>query len=352
MFAQTFGHGTLRKYVIYFGTLFNNINVQRFDANHNVIQTFKVPLNYGPREKYLAHTEGNPDGERPIAIQLPRMSFEMTGLYYDPARKLSALNRISAPVIGVDGKTQYQDQPVPYNIDFTLSIMTKNIEDGTYIVEQILPYFNPVWTATLNINPDLGQKYDVPITLDNITTEDTYEGNFENRRAIIWTLTFTMKAYFFGPTLSATGEIIRNIDINFRAPGIGLSVDDATPENTLPVNYDIKPGLGGEGATVSYYEDTRLRTIEFTDVTGTYEPTDILRTTTGKIIYVASSNPPIITVRRVNGVIEEGDVFVNPVTGATGTVLTVGVEPGDSISNEDIPADSNYGFIVDITSET
>ena len=254
MFAQTFGHGTLRKYVIYFGTLFNNINVQRFDKDGNLIQTMKVPLNYGPREKFLARLEGAPgDGSRPIAIQLPRMSFEMTGIYYDPSRKLNALNRISAPNRNELGRTEWQYQPVPYNIDFTLSIMTKTIEDGTYIVEQILPYFNPMWTATLNINPEIDQKYDVPISLDNISNEDTYEGSFQERRAIIWTLTFTMKAYFFGPTRSSEGEIIRDIDINFRTPGQGINIGSADPSNTEAITtYNIRPGQDADGNPVSY----------------------------------------------------------------------------------------------------
>lgn len=352
MFAQTFGHGTLRKYVIYFGTLFNNINVRRFDQQGTLVQTMKVPLNYGPREKYLARLEGNRDGVREIAIQLPRMSFEMTGLYYDPSRKLNALNRIAAPLPGMSGETQWQYQPVPYNIDFTLSIMTKNVEDGTYIVEQILPYFNPVWTATLNINPELNQRYDVPITLDNITNEDTYEGNFENRRAIIWTLTFTMKAYFFGPTFSSIGQIIRDIDINFRTPPIGVSIDTANTTNTdTLINYNIVPSQTEDGDPLSYVEQNRLYTFAIEPGGDVFEPTTVIGDIEGNKIYVASSNTSSITARRIDGDITPGELFIDGVTGGSVVISSINVEPEDSISSSLIAANSDFGFITDITSD-
>lgn len=257
MFADTFGHGTLRKYVIYFGTMFNNIWLQRFDKDGSLVQTMKVPLNYGPREKFLARLDGNPNLDRPIAISLPRMSFEMTGIYYDAQRKLNTLNRISVPNPNYPDNKWYQYQPVPYNITFELSIMVKNAEDGTFIVEQILPYFTPEWTATLKLNPDMNAKYDVPVMLDNITSEDTYEGNFETRRAIIWTLSFTMKGWLFGPTKGKNdngqaGRIIKDIDANLWVPQKGVMAEDGTPDNSqLITNINIKPGLTANGQPTS-----------------------------------------------------------------------------------------------------
>jgi hypothetical protein len=255
MFGTTFGHGTLRKYVIYFGTLFNNIWIKRFDNSNTLVQTFKVPLNYGPREKYLTRAEGNPELNRPIAIQLPRMSFEMTGLYYDPTRKMSSLNRLTVPSASPTS-LDYQYAPVPYNIEFTLSIMTKNAEDGTYIVEQILPYFTPEWTGTLNLNPEMGLKYDIPVAIDNITSEDTYEGDFIQRRAIIWTLTFTLKGWLFGPTKSG-GKIINEIDVNINIPSYGFTMSTANSTNTdSTVNINITPGVNAvSNSAVSYYGD-------------------------------------------------------------------------------------------------
>lgn len=198
MFGRTWRHRTLRKYIIYFGTLFDSVYITREDGSGETVSTMKIPLNYGPKEKFLARLEGNPDLNRPIAMTLPRMSFEMTGIMYAPERKQPTINKIVYldPVSGL----QYQYAPVPYDIMFQLSIMVKNAEDGTRIVEQILPFFTPQWTSTLNILPEMDYKLDVPIILNNVSMEDTYEGNFETRRAIIWTLDFTMKGQLFGPT--------------------------------------------------------------------------------------------------------------------------------------------------------
>jgi hypothetical protein len=261
MFGTTFGHGTLRKYVIYFGTLFNNIYLKRYSAAGAVVQTMKVPLNYGPREKYLARLDGNPDLDRPIAIQLPRMSFEMTNLYYDPARKLQTLNRITAPNPTDPNTNIYQYSPVPYNIEFTLSIMVKNAEDGTFIVEQILPFFTPEWTATLNINPDMNLKYDVPVTLESITSDDQYEGDFTQRRALIWTLTFTMKGWLFGPTKTTGGKIIKEIDLSLTVPPYGQTLDTVNTLNSDPaVEIQVTPGQYANGDAVSWYGDADANT--------------------------------------------------------------------------------------------
>jgi len=261
MFGNTFGHGTIRKYVIFFGTLFNDLHLRRFNADGTAKQTMKVPLNYGPRDKYLARVEGNPELDRPVAIQLPRMSFEMSNMYYDSARKGQTLNRITAPNPTDSGSALYQYAPVPYNFEFTLSIMVKNAEDGTYIIEQILPYFTPDWTATLNLNPDLGLKYDVPVTLESVSSEDQYEGDFTTRRALIWTLTFTMKGWLFGPTKSNGGKIIKEIDLNFYAPPFGQTIAEASPANADPyAEAQITPGQYANGQAVSWYGDPDANT--------------------------------------------------------------------------------------------
>lgn len=349
MFGTTFGHGTLRKYVIYFGTLFNNIWLKRYDNAGNLTQTMKVPLNYGPREKFLTRLEANPDLRRPIAIQLPRMTFEMTGIYYDPSRKLNAVNRTTAPVPGDVGATRWQYQPVPYNIDFTLSIMVKNIEDGTYIVEQILPYFNPVWTATLNLNPDLNQKHDVPITLDNIVCDDTYEGDFVQRRAVIWTLNFTMKGYFFGPTIQDSGSIIKDIDINLRTPSNGTSIADANSTNTNYIlNVGITPGQDANGNPVSYYDNARLHTYSLSSSTGVFEPTEKVYVDGSNYVYVAAANSSVMTARNITGSISNGATLVGANSGYTATVTSIDVTPEDSVNSMLISANSNYGFIFDI----
>lgn len=277
MFGQTWYHGTLRKYVIYFGTLFDNIWINRQNQSGEVVNSFKIPLNYGPRDKFLARLEQNPNLDRPIAVTLPRMSFEMTNLYYDAQRKLNTLGRLSGPSPQFSDKKIYQYNPVPYNMRFQLSIMVKNADDGTRIIEQILPYFAPDFTATLNLNPDLGLKYDIPIMLDDISYDDQYEGSFEQRRALIWNLNFTMKGYLFGPTKGLQnygdggtggnwggvntngpitgGEVITQVEASVYPPQ--TSIDAAINNNDVAVEtITVKPGQTPEGEATNNPEES------------------------------------------------------------------------------------------------
>jgi len=216
----------------------------------------RVPIHYGPREKFLARLDGNKNLDRKIAITLPRMAFELTNLYYDSDRRLAKTNRILATDPNDSSKTISQYTPTPYNFEFTLWIMVKNAEDGAFIVEQILPYFNPGWTAALNINPDMGQSYDVPLSLDSIVSEDTYEGDFITRRAIIWTLTFTMKGWIFGPTNRDESGIIKDVDVSFTIPGLGLTVCEANSTNSsTSTSFNVTPGQDANGTPVSWYGD-------------------------------------------------------------------------------------------------
>jgi len=249
MFGQTWFNGTIRRYVIYFGTIFSDVWLQRDDSSGTNLQTFKVPLNYGPKEKYLARLEGNPNLDNKVALQLPRMSFEMINFNYDSIRKLNTMGRSSVGI--TDGSVSYQYNPVPYNIGFQLSIMVKNAEDGTRIIEQILPFFTPDFTATLNLSPETNSKFDVPIVLDDVSQVDTYEGNFETRRALIWTLSFTMKGWLFGPVRS--GSLIKHIDLNLNIPPSGISVDSANSVNTPnQSSIAIYAGLDANGSPISW----------------------------------------------------------------------------------------------------
>lgn len=320
--------------------------MKRYDLNDNLIQTSKVPLNYGPREKFLARLEGNPDLNRPIAIQLPRMSFEMTGMYYDPSRKMPNMNKIT-----VDDGTgkKYQYAPVPYNIDFTLWIMVKNVMDGTYIVEQILPYFNPMWQATLNLNPDLNAKYDVPITLDNITHEDAYEGSFQERRAIIWTLNFTMKGWFFGPTFSANTGIVKNIDANINVPPNGISTANATANNTSPAfTINVTPGQDANGNAIN--TSSFLYTYGITGATGDFYVTEKIfaGSNTNNYAYVKTANSTYITSLDHSGNIAIGSTITGEYTGQSATVSSIGISPGPPVPWNSIYANSQWGFIIDL----
>ena len=192
-----------------FGNLFNDIHVQRINAAGAVVQTLKVPVAYGPKMKFLTRVSQDPNLDRDIAISLPRIGFEMTAINYAPERKLSSTQRNVR--VGDDGdrlSTQYV--PVPYDINITASIFVKNADDGTQILEQILPFFTPEWTTTVNVIPAMNLKMDIPSVLNSVSYEDTYDGDFETRRAIVWNLDYTIKGYMYGP-VRHTGVIKRSI---------------------------------------------------------------------------------------------------------------------------------------------
>ena len=208
MFGRTFYHGTMRKYVVVFGNMFNGIYVQRFNSSDERIQTLKVPIAYGPKEKFLVRLAQDPNLDQDVAVSLPRMGFEMTGINYAANRKLPSTLKHSKVDRSDITKLTTQHIPVPYDIQFTLSIFVKNADDGTQILEQILPYFQPEWTNNIKLQPELDLVYDIPCVLNDVSVEDTYEGDFAARRALIWNLNFTMKGFVFGP-ISTNGTIRR-----------------------------------------------------------------------------------------------------------------------------------------------
>lgn len=211
---QKFYHNTIRKGIVAFGNLFNNINIDRKDANGNVIQTLKVPLSYAPRQKFLARIETleSGDGKREVQVILPRMAFEMLSVEYDPTRRISLIQK-NRTVNNTSTSANMQYAPSPYNINVALYVYVKNQDDGLQILEQILPYFNPDFNLTINAIPELGIKNDLPILLESVSYDDQYEGEFTQRRAIIWTLNFTLKLNFYGP-ISREG-IIRSVNVDF-----------------------------------------------------------------------------------------------------------------------------------------
>jgi hypothetical protein len=348
MFGNTFGHGTLRKYIIYFGTLFNNIWIKRYDSNDTLIQNMKVPLNYGPREKFLARLDGNPDLQRPIAIQLPRMTFEVTNITYDSSRKLPLTNKITAPNPSDPTGVLYQYMPVPYNLDITLSIMVKNAEDGTYIVEQILPYFNPMWSATLNLVPELGIKHDIPITLDNIVSEDTYEGDFLTRRAIIWTLNFTLKGYFFGPTISANTGIIKQINTNISIPPGNILMEYATQNNSpSQVDLDIFPAQYANGQPA--YSNNAIFEYRINDLSGEFITTEKVAVDNDNFMYLKEGNTTHLKTSGVYGEISNNELIYGEESGASATITRINRIPTYNLANTNVIAsNSNYGFIINL----
>lgn len=258
MFSQTFYHGTLRKYVTLFGTLFNDIWVNREDGSGNVINSQKIPLSYSPREKLLARVEGIENDRdplrQPFAIMLPRMGFEITGFEYDSSRKLTTINKFVRQNTDNEYVRKYQYNPVPYNITFDLSIFVKNTSDGTMILEQILPYFTPEWTTTVQLISDPNITLDVPLILTGVSQDDVYEGSFEERRSLIWTLSFTMKGFFFGPTKRQ--GIINLANTTFYDATIFDNIDDAIGEAEGLSRVTVTPGLDANGDPTSDANNT------------------------------------------------------------------------------------------------
>ena len=250
MFNQTFYFSTIRKYVTLFGTLFNEIHVVRTDKDNNMTAFIKVPIAYAHKEKMLARVGQDPRIDRPSAtVTLPMMSFEMTDLRYDSDRKLSTVGR-TVTKSSDKNKLKYQYNPVPYNVGFRLYIYVKNAEDGTKIVEQILPYFTPDFTVTVNLIPEMETNIDIPIVMNSITQEDTYEGNFVDRQAIIWTLDFTVKGYIYGPI--KTSAIIKFANTVFYTPSVADGKLGDAVANSDPVSYiTVKPGLTANGEPTS-----------------------------------------------------------------------------------------------------
>ena len=195
------------------GNMFNDIEVARRDNAGNIVQSIAVPIAYGPKQKYLARVTADPDlGDRQFAVTLPRIAFEMTSLNYAPERKLNSLSNHYK--VTSDSKTfRAMYNPVPYDISFSVYIMVKNAEDGTQILEQILPFFTPDFNNTVKVIPEIDLNLDIPTVLTSVASEDTYEGNFEERRSLTWQLDFTVKGYIFPPVRSQTG-LIKTTNIN------------------------------------------------------------------------------------------------------------------------------------------
>ena len=217
MLGSTFYHQTIRKYVAAFGTLFNDINIERKNSSGAVVERVKVPLAYGPRQKWILALSDTTDQRRVLAARLPRIGFSLTGVSYDSVRKLNTVIRNVAANTASTGSVLSQYNPVPYNFDFELFILVNNAEDGTQILEQILPYFTPEFTVTINTIPDMGIKADVPIVLNSASQSDEYEGELATRRTIIWTLSFLLKGFVYPDVKS--GTLIKSIEVNFRIPG-------------------------------------------------------------------------------------------------------------------------------------
>ena len=285
---EYFYNEILRKTIISFGTLFNGLTIKQEGS------TVKVPLAYGPTQKFLARLEQAPNLSQATQISLPRMSFEFTGMTYDSSRKVTTTQTIAVknPDDGTDIKKVFM--PVPYNMQFELSIMSKLNDDMLQIVEQILPYFQPAYNLTIELVEQVKEKKDIPIILENITMQDDYEGDFTSRRVLLYTLRFTAKTYLFGPVTSASKDIIKKATVNYLS---GRDPSFATRDVTYSVTpRAIKDYTGDVATNISNDISTGTKVILVDDVSGLTAKTYV--DLEGEELYIKSISGNKITVER------------------------------------------------------
>jgi len=266
MLGQQFYHETIRNVIVAFGTMFNNIQIVRKNNSGAVVQTMKVPLAYGPKQKFLVRLDQDPSASNATAITLPRLGFEIGGLTYDPIRKMNRVQKFKKVKSSSSdsNKLDTQYMPVPYNMDITLYAMAKNSDDALQIVEQILPFFQPDYTLTINDMTDMGIKKDVPIILNDISYEDSYQGDFQARRAIIYTMSFTSKFFLYGPVTSS--KVIKTVQVDQYAnlPDVTPTREQRYTVTPSPVSADADDDFGFN-ETSSFFEDAK----NFDPVSGT-----------------------------------------------------------------------------------
>ena len=291
-----FYNRTIRKIVVAFGTVFNDIHLVRYTKDGlTAKETIKVPLNWGAKEKYITRLTSDPTLTKSIATTLPRISFDMTGMSYDSSRKLPTTVRNFSANNATSVKTQYV--PVPYNFDFSLSIYVRNTEDGTQILEQILPFFTPDFSVTVDFVAAMDPKYDMPIILNSVSNEVDYEGEMMTTRMIIWNLEFTAKGHIWPPV--KTGKIITTANTNlFIQPNSLLEQQ---------VYVDFANGVGR-------FSDSETLRVDGKDVYGT-------------VAYFSNVSNGILVVQSLNDYLEVGDVVRGDFTGATFTIKTADKTP-------------------------
>lgn len=224
MFGHDFYHGTLRRYVVMFGNLFNEIQIERFDQEGTKVQTVSVPIAYGPKQRFIERALSDPSGLKPISTILPRLAFAMSSMSYAPIRKLNSTLKYKSGFNASTSEFSSVYAPVPYDLNFTLSIMTRNAEDGTQILEKIVPFFTPDFTVTMKALPAMNINLDIPIEISSISSDDSYEGDFDSNRILTWDIDFIVKGYLFGPV--TRNKYITNTEVS-------LFEEDKTVADTI-----------------------------------------------------------------------------------------------------------------------
>lgn len=321
-------HQLTRKAVVLFGRLFDDISIiRKNDQTGAEVNRFVVPIIYSPKEKMVTRIFSDPDLTRQLQAILPRMSFEISGITYDASRKQNSLLKASKPVTG--GSTASAAwMGAPYDLNFQLNVYARNIDDGTHIVEQILPFFNPDFTVSASMVPDLGFIKDIPIILNNVSNNIEYEGNYDSVRYVYWTLNFTMKLHYYGPI--TTPKIIRTVYANIHndnklGPNYITKVALANTAGSFKLDDVVFQGrsirsANAQGIVIHYSPDTDLLTLGATQ--GTFVVNNTIR--------AASTN----AVAKIESLVDERT-----------KVVEIKIEP-DPITAQ--PGD-DYGYTTTIT---
>lgn len=284
--------------VVAFGTLFNDLYLIRQDQNDDEYLRIKVPLAYGPKEKFITRLESDPELTKSINVSVPRMSFELAGLSYDSSRKLVSTQRLYSNNIQNNGVTSIRS-PIPYDFSFNLSIYVRNIEDGNQLIEQIIPFFTPDFTVTVDFVPGLNQKFDIPIILNSINQQVDYEGSFDSTRLITWDLSFTVKGYMY-PDVS-TLDIIRTANTNIMM--------DTMKQDVQKIRVATESHLSNGTFTLN-------ETLYISN-----------KNITGKVIYYPNNTYGNMTVSELSEWLEVGDKIKGVSSNATSTVTQVFANP-------------------------
>jgi hypothetical protein len=288
-------HEVIRKTIISFGTLFNQIYIKHQEEDGSDASLIKVPIAYGPVQKFLARLEQRPDLKKRVSLTLPRMSFELTSLQYDSSRKVSTMQTFKA--IRKDGSGQQIKtfMPVPYNIGIQLNIISKYNDDMLQIIEQILPIFQPHFNLTVDLASTIGEKRDIPMIMDNIQMNDNYEGSFEERRSLVYSLNFTAKTYLFGPIANSTDGLIKKVQIDYATSTANIR------ESSRQLRYVATPralkDYNDDSATTLAENITETSTkITVSDGSALVNESYIM--INDELIYIKNIEGNIITVRR------------------------------------------------------
>ena len=296
---EYFYNEILRRTIISFGTLFNSISIKQSGGETDA-SIIRVPLAYGPTQKFLARLTQSPDLSKATSLSLPRMSFEFTGLTYDPSRKVTTTQKIV--VQNPDSDTPDEKKvymPVPYNMQFELAVMCKLNDDALQIVEQILPYFQPSYNLSVNLVGSINEKRDIPVILENITMQDDYEGDFESRRVLLYTLRFTAKTYLFGPVTDASKDIITKSTVNYLT---GTDTSNAQRNLTYSVVPRAIQNYDGTVLTNLASDITKTQTTfeveDGSSITASSGSTSVYIDLGGEELYVKAVDGNKLTVKR------------------------------------------------------